>query len=270
MSYILLAGVHPYQQPDDEEMLQQIENGEWPGWKREATWAKISDEAKDIVRGMMNPDAEKRLTIIQCLEHPWLSGKHREGEDLGDIQQALKSYQARKRMKGAILGVMATNKMKGALSGLMAQLKIEPTPETTPVVTVPVVTTPVQPSYTQLTIKLLQGRGLEPKDFNGKSDPYLSIWCGATKHKTKVVPKSLDPVWNETLVLSYSASVKKTLEIECWDQDKLSADEFMGELHIQIDSIPVGEVVNQWYALVPSKKNKGKVSGEIQLEFSKI
>jgi serine/threonine protein kinase len=33
---------------------------------------QISEEAKDLVRGMMHPKAKDRLTINQCLDHPWL------------------------------------------------------------------------------------------------------------------------------------------------------------------------------------------------------
>jgi len=269
--YILLAGVHPYQQQDDEKMLEQIETGYWPGWKREETWSKISTEAKDLVRGMMNPDSTKRLTIMQCLEHPWLSGNC-GGDDLGDIQSAIKSYQARKRMKGAILGVMATNKMKLSLSHKLSGLSVNTS--ATPVATVTptiVKAEPIVPKvFTELVVTIIDGRGLAIKDSNGKSDPYLNIWCGATKNKTKVQKKTLDPVWNETFVIPYSACAKKNLEIECWDHDSVGKDEFMGEFSISIDNLPLGET-KQWYKLEMStnKGKKGKVSGDIQVSLTK-
>jgi len=272
--YILLAGVHPYQQADDEQMLENIENGVWPGCKRAETWAKISDEAKDVVRGMMNPDAQKRLTNIQCLEHPWWKGNCK-GEDLGDIQGALKSYQARKRMKGAILGVMATNKMRNSLTHKLAALSSNTntttqTPDIPTTTSAPVVL-PTTEVFNELVIKVVAGRDLAIKDANGKSDPYLNIWCGSSKNKTKIMKKTLNPEWSETFVIPYSVCVKKTIEIDCWDHDTVGKDEFMGEFKISVDSLPVGETLSKWYTLQASNQRgkKGKVSGEIHLELTK-
>ncbi len=31
----------------------------------------VSDESIDLIRGMLERDVEKRLTITQVLEHPW-------------------------------------------------------------------------------------------------------------------------------------------------------------------------------------------------------
>ena len=33
---------------------------------------KISDEAKDLLKGLLNKNPKKRLTIDQILNHPWL------------------------------------------------------------------------------------------------------------------------------------------------------------------------------------------------------
>jgi len=276
--YVLLSGVHPYQQADDEKMLDMIERGVWPGWKSAVTWAKISDDAKDLVRNMMNPNSKERLTVNACLEHPWIQGNAPK-EDLGDIKEALRTYQARKKMKAAVYGVMATNKMKNGLLGLIqlqpTNTQQQPTTNTNTNKPTENITNKEQnssaTSYNNLILKVCAGRDLASKDANGKSDPYCNIWCGAQKFKTKVKAKTLTPVWDETFIIPYAKCQGKILEIECWDVNVLLKDEFMGEFKVVIDTIPIGKTVRDWYKLVSSsnKKKKGLVSGEICLEITK-
>lgn len=37
-------------------------------------WKSISREAKDLIKGLMNPDPRKRITAQQALQHPWTLG----------------------------------------------------------------------------------------------------------------------------------------------------------------------------------------------------
>lgn len=48
-----------------------------------------------------------------------------------------------------------------------------------------------------LTVSLLRGSGLAAADSNGKSDPYVKLSLGKSKAKSKTIPKTLDPEWNE-------------------------------------------------------------------------
>ena len=48
-----------------------------------------------------------------------------------------------------------------------------------------------------LTVTLLRGSGLAAADSNGKSDPYVKLSLGKSKAKSKTIPKTLDPEWNE-------------------------------------------------------------------------
>jgi Ca2+-dependent lipid-binding protein len=58
-----------------------------------------------------------------------------------------------------------------------------------------------------LHIKLVRGRGLAAKDIGGTSDPYVKIVHrtasgDVSEWKSKVVDKTLDPVWNEELEIT--------------------------------------------------------------------
>ena len=69
----------------------------------------------------------------------------------------------------------------------------------------------------EIDITIVGGRGLVAKDrsaFGKKSsDPYVVISCGKrTLGTTRVVDKSLSPVWNETFKLNLDAMAAARLE----------------------------------------------------------
>jgi len=68
--YILLSGCMPFSGNDALAIEKTIEKGEY-SLSGEA-WEEVSDEAKDLVRGLLKMDPRERLTAGQCLEHPWL------------------------------------------------------------------------------------------------------------------------------------------------------------------------------------------------------
>jgi len=269
--YILLSGIHPYQIEDEDKMLDNIEDGIWPGWKGN-NWSNVSQSAKNLIEGMMNPDANKRFTLKQCLESPWITDLQPDTEL---DPEALKAYQAKKKLKGAIRGVMATNKLAGILA-LGAAKK----PGTNPVApALKEVAAPVAkktPTWTTLKVIVHSGRNLAPKDTNGKSDPYCLVWCGAAKAlKTKTQKATLNPKWEDANVFEVSAAQAqgKNLEVEVWDWDFVPPDEFMGKIVLPVDGIPAGEVVKNFYKLERTdqpKHKKATVSGELLLEIQKI
>ncbi|CAN6357975.1 unnamed protein product [Urochloa humidicola] len=68
--YILLCGVPPFWAETDEGIAQAIIRSNID-FEREP-WPKVSDNAKDLVRKMLDPSAYSRLTAQQVLEHPWI------------------------------------------------------------------------------------------------------------------------------------------------------------------------------------------------------
>ncbi|CAI5942032.1 unnamed protein product [Closterium sp. NIES-64] len=68
--YILLCGLPPFWGTTNEAIFEAI---------KEATlnlvrppWPNISEDAKDLVRQMLNRNPKKRITIEEILEHPWI------------------------------------------------------------------------------------------------------------------------------------------------------------------------------------------------------
>jgi len=114
--YILLSGIHPFQIDDEDKMLENIESGKWE-WEG-SHWEKISEEAKDLITHLMDPDPETRFTIDQALSHSWTRGSFETDSTLSGAQEQIRKFQAKKRFKGAVFQVMATNRLRRALEAL--------------------------------------------------------------------------------------------------------------------------------------------------------
>ena len=71
--YVLLCGSPPFQHRHLRQLYDLIKRAEFAF--RGARWGSVSSEAKDLICSCLVPDAAKRLTAEQCLEHPWLLGK---------------------------------------------------------------------------------------------------------------------------------------------------------------------------------------------------
>lgn len=110
--YILLSGFHPFQVDDEEEMLENIEKSVWT-WVGDA-WKDVSHSAKDLITKLLEPDPTKRYTVKQALAHPWISGNEAIDKEL-KVQEDLLAFQAKRKFKIAIHGIMAANKLKNAI-----------------------------------------------------------------------------------------------------------------------------------------------------------
>ncbi|GJN11326.1 hypothetical protein PR202_ga29507 [Eleusine coracana subsp. coracana] len=72
-------------------------------------WPRVSDNAKDLVRGMLNPDPKRRLTAQQVLDHPWLQNiKKAPNVNLGETVKArLQQFSVMNKFKKHALRVIA-------------------------------------------------------------------------------------------------------------------------------------------------------------------
>ena len=69
--YILLSGVPPFWAQTEQGIFDAILQGALD--LDSAPWPKISSEAKELIRAMLNPDPKKRLSATQVLKHPWVA-----------------------------------------------------------------------------------------------------------------------------------------------------------------------------------------------------
>jgi Ca2+-dependent lipid-binding protein len=92
-------------------------------------------------------------------------------------------------------------------------------------------------SYRGLLLVHLQGgKNLISADINGLSDPYVLFRLGDVAIKSRVVEKSLNPLWNETINIIADGITEKKLICKVMDKDILT-DDFLGEAVVDFSSL---------------------------------
>lgn len=111
--YILLCGVPPFWAETEQAVAQAILRGALD-LKRDP-WPIISENAKSLVRQMLEPDPKKRLTAQQVLDHPWLQNTKKAPDiPLGDVVRSrLKQFSAMNKLKKKALRVIAEHVLCG-------------------------------------------------------------------------------------------------------------------------------------------------------------
>mmetsp|Transcript_30034 Transcript_30034/g.75582 ORF Transcript_30034/g.75582 Transcript_30034/m.75582 type:complete len:378 (-) Transcript_30034:26-1159(-) len=89
-----------------------------------------------------------------------------------------------------------------------------------------------------LSVTVVSARDLLAKDKNGLSDPYVLLQLGKQQKKTRVVKKTLNPIFDQTLTLF--AVRDSFLSASVWDWDRVGKD-FIGA----INPIPVNKLTRK-------------------------
>jgi calcium/calmodulin-dependent protein kinase I len=113
--YILLGGYPPFHDDNQRALFRKIVKGEYefhPDY-----WSSVSDEAKDLIRGLLTVDMHKRLTVEQALTHPWVqkSDNDLSKRNLDSNLATLRKYQATRKLRAGVKAVIAVNRMKQLL-----------------------------------------------------------------------------------------------------------------------------------------------------------
>ncbi|NWI22662.1 KCC4 kinase, partial [Sula dactylatra] len=130
ITYILLCGFEPfYDERGDQYMFKRILNCEYDfvsPW-----WDDVSLNAKDLVKKLIVLDPKKRLTTLQALQHPWVTGKAANFAHMDNAQKKLQEFNARRKLK-AIKAVVASTRL-GSASGHSAHDSNKPSRNPSPV-----------------------------------------------------------------------------------------------------------------------------------------
>ncbi|XP_010923436.1 calcium-dependent protein kinase 20 isoform X1 [Elaeis guineensis] len=105
--YILLCGVPPFWAETEQGVAQAIIRS-IIDFKREP-WPRVSDNAKNLVKRMLDPDPKRRLTAQEVLDHPWFqNAKKAPNVNLGEAVRArLQQFSVMNKFKKKALRVVA-------------------------------------------------------------------------------------------------------------------------------------------------------------------
>ena len=119
----------------------------------------------------------------------------------------------------------------------------------------------------ELEATVVRARNVSPKDRGGTSDPYCTVAVGSTRYKTPVVPKTLDPEWDDSSFTFPVLPKHTVIHVKMYDHDKLGKSTFMGQVAVPLRRLRDEQEVQEWYHLEQLAESKETVSGDILLSL---
>ena len=117
--YILLTGRPPFNGSNEEEIMKKIKEGSYD--LKKYPWGVISEEAKDLLKGLLQVNTKKRFTAKQALEHKWFkiektksnltvyNVKHRQ---LNKLIDNLMKYRSDNILRCAVIALLVHNSIQ--------------------------------------------------------------------------------------------------------------------------------------------------------------
>ncbi|XP_071706396.1 calcium-dependent protein kinase 24-like [Rutidosis leptorrhynchoides] len=116
--YILLCGVPPFWAETEEGIAQAIIKGDI-NFRRDP-WPRVSEDAKNLVKGMLEPDASKRLNVEQVLGSRWIQNADKVPDiPLGDdVRARIQQFSLMNKFKKKVISLVAENLPDEQIDGL--------------------------------------------------------------------------------------------------------------------------------------------------------
>ncbi|KAI1476662.1 hypothetical protein K445DRAFT_13004 [Daldinia sp. EC12] len=107
ITYTLLCGYSPFRSENLQDLIDECSNGKVVFHER--YWRDVSDDAKDFILHLLQPNPDNRWTSKQALKHPWLSGENATDHNL---LPEIKAYMAKARLRRGIELVKLANRIE--------------------------------------------------------------------------------------------------------------------------------------------------------------
>ncbi|KAK6921178.1 C2 domain [Dillenia turbinata] len=114
--------------------------------------------------------------------------------------------------------------------------------------------------YALIELVLVEAKDLAAADLRRTSDPYVRVQYGNTKKKTKVIKKSLNPIWNQMLEFPDDGS---PLELHVKDHNSLFPTASIGHCVVEYQRLSFNQMYDKWIPLQGVKK------GEIHIQITR-
>lgn len=116
----------------------------------------------------------------------------------------------------------------------------------------------------QLVVRIIQAKNLPAKDANGYSDPFVKVYLlpgrdQENKRRTKHISKNLNPNWDHMVIYGNMHREElqyKMLEFTVWDYDRFKANDFIGQVTIDLKDTNVIDDKAHWYRLQASRSRE--------------
>ncbi|RAL13790.1 serine/threonine-protein kinase [Aspergillus homomorphus CBS 101889] len=107
ITYTLLCGYSPFRSENLSDLIEECRTGRIIFHER--YWRDVSQDAKDFILTMLQPDPAKRVTSEDALKHPWLTGETASDRDL---LPEIRAYIARSRLRRGIEIIKLANRIE--------------------------------------------------------------------------------------------------------------------------------------------------------------
>ncbi|KAK1400512.1 Calmodulin-domain kinase CDPK protein [Heracleum sosnowskyi] len=116
--YILLCGVPPFWAETEEGIALSIIKGRLD-FSREP-WPKVSEDAKELVKHMLDPNPSSRMTVEEVLGHRWIQNAHKVPDiPLGEhVRTRIQQFSLMNKFKKKVLGVVAASLSDEEIHGI--------------------------------------------------------------------------------------------------------------------------------------------------------
>ncbi|KAF5100759.1 hypothetical protein D0Z00_001147 [Geotrichum galactomycetum] len=107
--------------------------------------------------------------------------------------------------------------------------------------------------------EIVKAENVPAADRSGYSDPYTNVILNGQKiFKTKIVKKTLNPVWNESFSTEILSRTTDKLTLECYDWDMgPSSDDYLGEVDVDLAKL---EPLTPTTLTLPLKGKSGTIT----------
>lgn len=114
--YVMLSGRMPFYGKDDIQCLRMTATGEYSFPDRE--WRDVSEDAKSLVRALLQIRPELRLTATAALQHKWLATPQNLSTTPLDNDLTQIHSKVRQRFRKAVTAVHTIERMKDLVNNL--------------------------------------------------------------------------------------------------------------------------------------------------------
>ncbi|XP_012440294.1 synaptotagmin-5 [Gossypium raimondii] len=111
-----------------------------------------------------------------------------------------------------------------------------------------------------IELVLIEARDLVAADLRGTSDPYVRVQYGNLKRRTKVMYKTLNPKWHQTLEFPDNGN---PLELHVKDHNAVLPTSSIGDCVVEYQRLPPNQMADKWIPL------QGVKRGEIHIQVTR-